>query len=60
MERNTIEDTKSNKIIITIEKLRVVILSIVEGDCERWALLATMKTGFGAYWHHRCREQLFF
>ena len=33
----------------------VVILSIVEGDCEgyRWALLATRKTGFGAYWHHR-------
>ena len=32
-----------------IEKLRVVILSIVEGDCEGWALLATRKTGFGDY-----------
>ena len=30
-------------------KLRGVILSIVEEDCEGWALLATRKTGFGAY-----------
>ena len=34
-------------------KTQVVILSIVEGDCEGWAFLATRKTGFGAYWHHR-------
>ena len=37
---------------VCYEKLREVILSIVEGDCERWALLPTRKTGFGAYWHH--------
>ena len=38
---------------VELRELRVVKLSIVEGDYEGWGLLSTRKTGFGAYWHHR-------